>query len=108
MAHPWPGGISTRWTTNEISWSHHNPSNPNRPAEPGRTVLPTREGAFFGELALLGDHVRTATVTALTPSALLRLTRREVVALASKNPEVRRRLDDVRRIRSGAETNLPC
>jgi hypothetical protein len=24
----------------EISWSHRNPSNPNRPAEPGRTVLP--------------------------------------------------------------------
>ena len=23
--------------TNEISWRHRNPSNPNRPAEPGRT-----------------------------------------------------------------------
>jgi hypothetical protein len=26
--------------TNEISWRHRNPSNPNRPAEPGRTLLP--------------------------------------------------------------------
>jgi hypothetical protein len=24
----------------EISWSHRKPSNPNRPAEPGRTELP--------------------------------------------------------------------
>ena len=26
--------------TNEISWRHRNPSNPNRPAEPGRTEVP--------------------------------------------------------------------
>ena len=28
-AHPWPGGFRTRWTTNEVSWSHrtlHSPS----------------------------------------------------------------------------------
>jgi hypothetical protein len=31
----------TRWTTCEISWSHRRSSNPNRPAEPGRTILPT-------------------------------------------------------------------
>jgi len=40
-AHPWPGGFRTRWTTNRISWSHHICSNPNRPAEPGRTVSPS-------------------------------------------------------------------
>jgi len=39
-AHPEPGGFRTRWTTNEISWSHRKPSNPNRPAEPGRTECP--------------------------------------------------------------------
>ncbi len=72
--------------------------------------LPVREldeGAFFGELALLGAHVRTATVTASTPITLLRLTRRDVVAMASKNPEVRRKLDDARRIRSGKEVFSP-
>ena len=39
---PEPGGIRTRWTTDEISWSHRNSSNPNRPAEPGRTAIPIR------------------------------------------------------------------
>jgi hypothetical protein len=39
-AHPSPGGFRTRWTENEISWSHRNSSNPNRPAEPGRTEFP--------------------------------------------------------------------
>jgi hypothetical protein len=34
------GSQSTRWTTNRISWSHRISSNPNRPAEPGRTILP--------------------------------------------------------------------
>ena len=29
--------------TNEISWRHRNPSNPNRPAEPGRTEVPILE-----------------------------------------------------------------
>jgi hypothetical protein len=38
-AHPWPGGICTRWTTCEISRRHRIPSYPNRPAEPGRTVF---------------------------------------------------------------------
>ena len=27
-AHPWPGGIRTRWTTNEVSWSHRSPPIP--------------------------------------------------------------------------------
>ena len=34
------GCSRTRWTANEISWSHRMPSNPNRPAEPGRTEFP--------------------------------------------------------------------
>jgi CPA1 family monovalent cation:H+ antiporter len=56
-------------------------------------------GDFFGELALLGDHQRTATVKALTLSTMLRLVRRDVLALAKENPEVRRRLEDARRAR---------
>jgi hypothetical protein len=43
-AHPWPGGLRTRWTTNRISWSHHKSSNPNRPAGPGRTLFPILRG----------------------------------------------------------------
>ncbi len=42
ISSPWPDGIFTRWMTNEVSWSHRNPSNPNRPAVPGRTDRPMR------------------------------------------------------------------
>ena len=53
------------------------------------------DGDFFGEMALLGDQVRTATVEASTPSTLLRLSRRDVLELAGKNPEVKQRLQEV-------------
>ncbi len=45
-------------------------------------------GAFFGETALLGDHVRTATASALVPLTLLRLRQRDVLKLMKKDPEV--------------------
>ena len=54
------------------------------------------EGDFFGETGLIGDHVRTATVKTLTPSTLLRLTRRDILALAERNPEVSSRLAQAR------------
>jgi len=44
-------------------------------------------GDFFGEAALLGDDVRTATVKAEDPLTLLRLTRRDVLELAEENTE---------------------
>jgi CPA1 family monovalent cation:H+ antiporter len=58
------------------------------------------EGDFFGEMALLGQHVRTATVTARTPMTLLRLTRQQVLALADENEEISRRLEQARSERS--------
>lgn len=51
------------------------------------------DGDFFGEMALLGDNVRSATVEAVTPSTLLRIARRDVLALAEERPEVRERLE---------------
>ncbi len=59
-----------------------------------------KDGDFFGEMALLGDQVRTATVKAITPTTLLRLRRKDVLALAEIEPFLRERLedaDDVRR-----------
>jgi len=44
-------------------------------------------GDFFGETALLGDEVRTATVLADEPVSLLRLTRRDVLAIAAEDAE---------------------
>jgi len=54
------------------------------------------EGDFFGETALLGDQVRTATVRSTVTTTLLRLSRRDVLSLANENVEVKRRLEDAR------------
>jgi len=50
-------------------------------------------GEFFGEVALLGDEVRTATVTAKTSLTLLRVTRRTVLSLAEKHADIAERLE---------------
>jgi CPA1 family monovalent cation:H+ antiporter len=61
----------------------------------GETVAELRDGDFFGEMALLGDQVRTATVEAETACTLLRLTRRQVLELAESEAELRSRLEQV-------------
>ena len=53
------------------------------------------EGDFFGEMALLGDPVRNATVLARGPGMLLRLRRRDVLALADTYPEIMQTLREV-------------
>lgn len=45
-------------------------------------------GDCFGEMAMLGDHVRRATVTALHACTLLRLRAGEVKEIASRVPEI--------------------
>jgi CPA1 family monovalent cation:H+ antiporter len=65
-----------------------------------KVIAELRDGDFFGEMALLGDQVRTATVKALTPTTLLRLSRRDVLALAEEDPELRDRLEDASDVRS--------
>jgi CRP-like cAMP-binding protein len=51
-------------------------------------VAHLREGAFFGEIALLTDSPREATVRAVADSDLLIIERRLVAALAHDAPEV--------------------
>lgn len=50
------------------------------------------QGDFFGEMALLGDQVRSATVTARTTVVSLRLTRPDVLEIASQNNEIDQQL----------------
>jgi CRP-like cAMP-binding protein len=45
-------------------------------------------GEVFGELALLGETARTATVTAIEPCDLMVLDRRDFLAFLRKNPDV--------------------
>ncbi len=46
------------------------------------------EGAFFGEVALLTDQPRSASVTTLTPSELLKIDRDILTSLLADYPEV--------------------
>ena len=48
------------------------------------------QGAFFGEMALLGDYVRNATVTTTRPTTLLILDAPEFRSFAANYPEFSR------------------
>jgi len=62
-------------------------------ADDSKTIAELRDGDFFGEVALLGDQIRTATVKAIVPTTLLRLTRKDVLALAEEQHELQQRLE---------------
>lgn len=59
-----------------------------------QVIAELRDGDFFGEIALLGDQVRTATVKAVITTTLLRLTRKDILALAQEDHELQQRLED--------------
>jgi len=50
-------------------------------------------GAFFGELALLGDSVRSANVTTTAPSTLLILDLADFRTLTANHPDLKRAID---------------
>jgi CRP-like cAMP-binding protein len=58
----------------------------------GRKVGEIGPGAFFGELALLIDSDRNATVTALTPMEAIVLSRREFDAALADAPRMTRKI----------------
>ncbi|MGO4129215.1 cation:proton antiporter [Inquilinus sp. YAF38] len=58
-------------------------------------------GDFFGEMAVLISGRRNATVTAIAFCKLLALTARDLQALASAHPDLRRTITEVARARSG-------
>jgi CRP-like cAMP-binding protein len=53
------------------------------------------DGDFFGEMALLGDHVRNVNVTAMHACELIRIKRDDVLALAKKFPQIEAQLQSV-------------
>jgi CRP-like cAMP-binding protein len=58
----------------------------------GRRVAKLRSGDFVGEIALVTEMPRPATVTAETPVRLFVLTRREFHAVLDNNPNVERKV----------------
>jgi CRP/FNR family cyclic AMP-dependent transcriptional regulator len=58
----------------------------------GKRVATRRDGDFFGEIALLEQTPRMATVTAKTPLRLFVLTRKDFRHLVEENPSVERKV----------------
>jgi voltage-gated potassium channel len=63
----------------------------------GSEVRTLGPGDFFGELALLGDGRRTATVTTATPSQVLVLFGTEFRRLQQEQPEIAARIESALR-----------
>ncbi len=58
----------------------------------GRSINTLHAGDFFGEIALVEDTPRTATVTATTPVRALVITDRAFKQLLEKQPEIQRKV----------------
>lgn len=58
-----------------------------------------RSGEVVGEMGLLGDAVRMASIKAILPSTLLRITRDDVLEAAKSHPEVTQVLEALKRSR---------
>ncbi len=54
------------------------------------------DGDFFGEIALLRDVARTATITALTPTMFITLSRESFRHIVDKEPDLQRILSEAR------------
>jgi len=58
----------------------------------GRTINELGPGDFFGEIALVSDSPRTATVTATSPVRTLVITGTSFKRLMSEQPEIQRKV----------------
>lgn len=54
----------------------------------GKTLATRNAGDFFGEIALVADRPRVATVTTLEPSVALVVTERNFKRLVKQSPEI--------------------
>jgi len=54
-----------------------------------------REGQYFGEMALLSEEKRSASVVALTETEVIRITREDFHTILGQHPDLRRQLEQV-------------
>ena len=71
-----------------------------------QTLTELTAGDFFGEVAILGDGRRTATVTSTTPVRLLVLFGTEFRQLEAAHPEIACRIAEAMQARAGQVTDL--
>ncbi len=71
-----------------------------------QTLAELTAGDFFGEVAILGDGRRTATVTSTTPVRLLVLFGTEFRQLEAAHPEIASRIAEAMQARAGQVTEL--
>ncbi len=71
--------------------------------EPERVAV-LKAGEYFGEMALLANEPRGASVRALTPLDVLTIARDDFLTLIDSFPELRRVFDDLVRTRSAGAT----
>ncbi|MBK9161895.1 MAG: cation:proton antiporter [Nitrosomonadales bacterium] len=74
-----------------------------REEQPETILAELKDGDFFGEMALLGDQVRTASVRAVRPTTVLRLRHKDVMSLAEMEPELKSRLEEADKARRKAD-----
>src|SRR5689334_17028261 len=58
----------------------------------GQVVAKRGAGDYFGEIALLDNRPRTATVMAITPVVIEVIERREFLGLVAENPEISQKI----------------
>jgi voltage-gated potassium channel len=72
----------------------------------GQTLTELTPGDFFGEVAILGDGRRTATVTSTSPARLLVLFGTEFRQLEAADPEIASRIAEAMQARAGQIAEL--
>jgi CRP-like cAMP-binding protein len=72
----------------------------------GRTIALLGPGDFFGEVSILGDGRRTATVTSTSPARLLALFGTEFRQLGTVDPEIVSRIEETMNMRAARIAEL--
>ena len=68
-------------------------------AQPDKRI-PLQQGDFFGEMGLLSDRPRSASVTTAEPAVLIEIPRRAMLKLINSAPSVKRFIDEVYMLRA--------